>query len=254
MPDPLVERLQQFETLLPEDVQALEAMTERVITFPRRACILRADDALDGLYVMRKGWGSRCVTLPEGRRQIVSFVIPGDLCNSHLLLFPRMEHGIAALTPCEVGVISPERFLAVLESHPRVGRALYLSGLVMESALRERIVTIGRRTATQRIAHLVCELLLRLRAAGLARDHGFDLPLTQLDIADTLGLNHVHVNRVLKTMRKTGLIRLKGHVLEIPNWDGLTALGEFDPHYFDGFVRRGGKTAPAPESRPRTSA
>jgi len=234
MADPLVARLELFEPLSAEDMEALTALTENVTICEKRHDLLREGDPVGSLYLMRKGWACRYVVLPGGRRQIISFVIPGDLCNDHVLLFQRMEHSIAALTPCEIGVVSPQRFLEVLTTHPRVSRALYWSNLVMEAVLRERIVSLGRRSATQRIAYLFCELLLRLRAAGLAHDHSYDLPLTQADIADTLGLNHVHVNRVIRTMRKLGLIKLRGHVLEIPNWDDLTALGEFDPRHLNG--------------------
>jgi len=250
MADPLVARLELFEPLSSEDRDALAALTERGIPCGKRKDILREGNPVGSLYLMRKGWACRYTILPEGRRQIISFVIPGDLCNDHVLLFHHMEHSIAALTPCEVGVVSPHRFLEVLNTHPRISRALYWSNLVMEAVLRERIITLGRRSATQRIAHLFCELLLRLRAAGLAHDHSFDLPLTQHDIADTLGLNHVHVNRVITTMRKLGLIKLKGHVLEIPNWDDLTALGEFDPRHLNGFVRPGDPTGGSWERQP----
>ncbi len=236
MLDPLVNKLQTFQALSVEEQHALASLTERVVAYDRRGEILHEGDPLTGIFLLRKGWAYRFTILPGGRRQIISFLIPGDLCNAHLLLFRRMEHGITALTSCEIGVISPERFLDVLDRHPRISRALYLNGLVLEAVLRERIVTLGRRTATQRIAHLLCELLLRLRATGLARDHSYDLPLTQMDIADTLGLNHVHVNRVMKTMRRMGLIKLKGHLLEIPDWDELTALGEFDPRHLSGDI------------------
>jgi CRP-like cAMP-binding protein len=250
MADPLVARLELFEPLSPEDMEALATLTERAILCGKRKDILREGDPAGSLYLMRKGWACRYTILPGDRRQIISFVIPGDLCNDHALLFHRMEHSIAALTPCEVGVIPPDRFLQVLTAHPRISRALYWSNLVMESVLRERIVTLGRRSATQRIAHLFCELLLRLRAAGLAKNHSYDLPLTQADIADTLGLNHVHVNRVIRTMRKLGLIKLRGHVLEIPNWDDLTALGEFDPRHLNGFVRPVERIGTSQQRRP----
>lgn len=250
MPDPLVERLQQFEPLSNEDSDALAALTARVKNYPKRSDILRHGDPLDYVYLIRKGWACRYTILPDGRRQIISFVIPGDLCNAHIMLFERMEHSIGTLTPCEVGLIPPQEFLKVLNMHPRVSRALFWSGLVMESVLRERIITLGRRTATQRIAHLFCELLLRLRSVGLAKDHSYDLPLTQLDIADTLGLNHIHVNRVVRTMRKMGLIKLKGHLLEIPNWDGLSALGEFDPQHLDGLIKDGMPAGAPLEGRP----
>jgi CRP-like cAMP-binding protein len=239
MTDPLVEKLQQFEPLSGEDADALAALTVRVKNFPKRRDILKEEASFDGIYLMRKGWACRYTVLPDGRRQTISFLIPGDLCNVHVMLFKTMEHSISSLTPCEIGLIPAQQFLHVLKTHPRVSRALFWSGLVTEAVLRERIVTLGRRSATQAIAHLFCELLLRLRAAGLAKDHSYDLPLTQLDIADTLGLNHIHVNRIVKTMRKMGLIKLKGHVLEIPNWNSLTALGEFDPQHLDGLIESG---------------
>jgi CRP-like cAMP-binding protein len=250
MHDPLVERLQQFAPLADADKAVLSALTEKTQHYPKRADILRAGDPFESLYLLRRGWACRYAILPGRRRQIIGFVIPGDLLNVHVMVFEHMEHFIGAITPCEIGVIPPRRFMEALENNPPIGRALYWSSLVTESVLRERIVTLGRRSATQRVAHLFCELLLRLRAAGLAKNHGYDLPLTQSDIADTLGLNHVHVNRILRTMRKVGVIKLRGHLLEIPDWDSLTAMGEFDPQHLGGFVRRAERTNAAPEGVP----
>jgi CRP-like cAMP-binding protein len=245
MPDPLVAKLQQYEPLSNRDMNALRALTSRVVVCNKRSNILREGDPCETIYLLRAGWACRHTILPDGKRQIISFVIPGDLCNDHVLLSKHMEHSIDTLTPCEIGVMSPHRFLDMLNQHPRISRALYWGGLVTEAMLRERIVTLGRRNATQRIAHLFCELLLRLSAAGLAQNHRYELPLTQGDIADTLGLTIVHVNRVIQTMRTMGLIKLKRHALEISNWDSLTALGKFDLRRVNGFTGNDDQTSTA---------
>jgi CRP-like cAMP-binding protein len=180
---------------------------------------------------MLSGFACRLKTLPDGRRQITGLFVPGDFCDLHVIPVQRMGHALATLSPAVIGVLSNEAVRSTMEDHPNIARALWLSALVQEAVTREWLVSLGRRTAFERVAHLICEVYARLAAAGLAR-HGYcDWPLTQTDLADGLGLSAVHVNRTLQEMRREGLIRLQGRSLHLPDLDRLARAALFDPGY-----------------------
>jgi CRP-like cAMP-binding protein len=173
----------------------------------------------------------RYKVLPDGQRQIMAYLVLGDMCDMHGSILGEMDHSIGALTPCRVAYIPQRAIEELTRRHPRINRALWWATLVDEGTLREWLVTMGRREADQQMAHLFCELLLRLQTVGLATENGFELPVTQDELADTLGLSAVHVNRVLQQLRKDGLISLVGKRLTIHDVERLKALAEFDPTY-----------------------
>ena len=117
------------------------------------------------------------------------------------------------------------------DDYPRIARALWRETLIDASIFREWTVNIGRREAYARISHLLCEILVRLKAVGLAEDQTCEIPITQSEFADATGLSNVHVNRVLQELRADGLIILKGSTLKVPNWENLKSAGDFDPTY-----------------------
>jgi CRP-like cAMP-binding protein len=142
-----------------------------------------------------------------------------------------MDHGIVALTPAAVAFIPHAVIEQLPLRRPELARALWWATLVDEAVLRAWIVNIGRRDAFEGVAHLLCELHVRLRHVGLVQDHSFDLPLTQEDLADALGLTPVHTNRVLQRLRSEGLITLRGGHLTILDAEGLRRAAGFDPNY-----------------------
>ena len=127
--------------------------------------------------------------------------------------------------------ITRQNFEAILEGHPRITQALWWDALVSMAIQREWTVNLGQRDALERVAHLLCELFIRLRSAGLTRGHSCTFPLTQAELADATGMSTVHVNRVLQQMRADGLVHTKGTVLTIPDWEALKMVGDFDPIY-----------------------
>jgi CRP-like cAMP-binding protein len=151
-----------------------------------------------------------------------------------------MDHGVLTLTNCTVAQIPREALLEMTEKHPRIVRALWWTTIVDEAIVREWVANVGRRTASQRIAHLFCELLTRLKAVGLAEDDPFEFPLTQAELADATGLSTVHVNRTLQELRASGLITLKGRLLAIHDAERLKALAGFDPIYLHLAPGQGG--------------
>src|SRR5215207_4764045 len=130
----------------------------------------------------------------------MAYLIPGDLCDIHVTLLDQMDHSIGALSRCKVAYIPRERMATLMTEHRRLSRALWWSVLVDEATLREWLVTMGQRPADKRIAHFLCEMLLRSRAVGLTEDDSFELPLTQEELDDSMGLTTVHINACSKSL------------------------------------------------------
>jgi CRP-like cAMP-binding protein len=170
-------------------------------------------------------------TTGDGKRQIHAFHIAGDIPDLQNLHLKVQDNSLGTLTPCSVGFIAHENLHKLCERHYRIASAFWRETLVDGAIFREWMTSIGQREAYPRIAHLMCEMLVRMRAVGLADGYSCDLPITQTEIGDALGITTVHVNRVLQAMRTDGLIELKGERLNIPDWEKLMEAGDFDPTY-----------------------
>jgi CRP-like cAMP-binding protein len=161
----------------------------------------------------------------------VAYFVPGDLCDLRVFILKRMDHSIGAIAASRIATISPDNVLKLMNSYPALTRALWWSTLVEEAIAREWIVNVGQRNAIERMAHIFCELLYRFRAVGLNQDLSCTLPLTQVELAETLGLSSVHVNRTLQELRRQKLITLDGGTLTIQNLPALEELSFFNPDY-----------------------
>jgi CRP-like cAMP-binding protein len=142
-----------------------------------------------------------------------------------------MDHSVGTLIPCKLAFIQHDDLHSLMRDHPRLVGLFWRDTLIDAAMFRQWTLNVGRRQALARTAHLLCELLVRLRTVELVEDHVFDLPLTQIELADALGLSNVHVNRVLQDLRGQGLITLHGKILRVLEWEGLKTAGEFDPTY-----------------------
>jgi CRP-like cAMP-binding protein len=142
-----------------------------------------------------------------------------------------MAHGVIALSRVKVAQVPHEQLRQITESHPHLTRLLWLATLIDAAIHREWIVSMGRRDGPQRLAHLLCELFVRLRAIGLANDYSFPLPLTQAELGDVIGFSVVHANRMVQTLRKDGLVRWQELRVEILDWERLQELADFDADY-----------------------
>ena len=167
----------------------------------------------------------------QGKRQIVSFNLPGDIPDLQSLHLRVLDNGISTISPCRIGFIAHEVLRDICERYPRLASAFWRETLIDGAIFREWVLNVGQRDAYQRMAHVLCELLTRLRAVDLAEDYSCDLPITQSEFADAMGVTTVHVNRVLQQMRAEGLVELKGDRLNVPDWERLKQVGEFDPTY-----------------------
>lgn len=228
----LIAKLEQFTRLSRTDRAALdEAVSARVRHFSPREDVLREGDRPRPINLILDGWACRYKAFEDGRRQITAFLLPGDICDLGMVILKQMDHSIGALTAIAVAEIPTEIILKLTETHPRLARALWWHSLVEEATTREWITNLGQRTAFERLAHLFCELFLRLRVVGLTDGSSCELPLTQEQLADASGMTSVHVNRTLMSLRETGLIDLKGKVLTIPDLEALQAAALFDAGY-----------------------
>jgi CRP-like cAMP-binding protein len=227
---PLIAKLETYASLSMHDRQALYDLYKDARELGPRRSIIREGDRPDHIHLMIDGWGARYKLLPDGARQITAFLIPGDFCDIHATLLSEMDHGIATLTRSRVAFIPRDRMDSLTE-RPSLARAFWWATLVDESVLRNWIVNIGRRDAYEAIGHLICELYVRMRTVGLVEDHRFDLPLTQEEIGDALGLTPVHVNRVLQRLRGEDMISLKRGLLIIHDYQRLERAAGFSANY-----------------------
>ena len=177
------------------------------------------------------GLAARYKLLADGGRQITSLQVPGDFVDLHAFLLKTMDHGIVAMSPCNVLFAEHDRLRVVSEVAPHLTRLLWLDTLVDGAIHREWIVAMGRRSKKSHLAHLICELFVRLRVVKRTEGMSFQLSLSQLEMADVLGLSVVHMNRVIQSLRREGLISWVNHTVTILDWDGLRELAEFDPTY-----------------------
>jgi CRP-like cAMP-binding protein len=193
--------------------------------------LVEEGDHLGHVSLILSGWAYRYKQLEDGRRQIAGFLLPGDLTEAFAPEGYAMDCSIAALTPITCADVPLKALTAVCEQHPAVRQALMWESFIAASIQREWMLNVGQRVGTERVGHLLCELFLRLRRAGLTEDSSFVLPLTQFDMANALGLSHVHINRKLAQLRDQGLIEMTGRTLRIPNVAALQAASLFNPSY-----------------------
>lgn len=157
--------------------------------------------------------------------------MPGDFCGLHAAILDKMDHAIGTLTPCTMVEITPATIKGIVDGHPNIARALRWAALVDEATLREWLVNMGQRPSDRQLAHLLCELRVRLATVGMAGPDSFQLPVTQEELADTLGITHVYVNRVLQQLRDAALIKQRGRTIFMPDLQKLEEFAEFNPNY-----------------------
>lgn len=227
---PLVTKLESVARLTADDRLALVSPCDDPREMGARRSVVREGERPDHVHPMVEGWAARYKLLADGTRQITAFLIPGDFCDFHITILREMDHSITTLTRAKVAFI-PRSKMDALTERPGIARAFWWWTLVDEAVLRAWIVNVGRRDAFEAIGHLMCELYVRMRNIGLTSDHCFELPLTQEELGDALGLTPVHVNRVLQRMRAEELISLKGGLLTIHDYRRLEAASGLNPNY-----------------------
>ncbi|MCJ2143890.1 Crp/Fnr family transcriptional regulator [Methylobacterium sp. E-066] len=231
MIETLIRKLSTAGGLTEADLVTLRRASLHSRPVPARRDLTSEEDRPDNVHLVLSGFVCRYKILPKGQRHITALMVPGDFCDLHVAILDEMDHSLGTMTPCTVVEIPRATIQDLTENHPRIAHALWWATLVDEAVLREWLVSLAGREAAERMAHLFCELLLRLRVVGLAEKDGYALPFTQIDLADMLGLTPVHVNRVMKHLRSEDLIVLKKRRLEIPDVARLKAFCDFVPTY-----------------------
>ena len=226
--------VRRISTALPLGPREREALASLLVQTTRAEAgrdLILDGGTVDYGYVFESGWGCRYKLVEDGRRQILNFVVPGDYVGASGGIVHAADHSIAALTPVELLVFPAAALREIGDRLPRLRAALEWSSRRDLSILQERIVDIGRRSAYERMAHLMLELQHRLELVGLADGTGFDLPLTQETLADALGLTVVHVNRTLRRLRESGALLVASGRVTISDRAALVRIADFDDSY-----------------------
>lgn len=237
MANRFVDKLKQLAALSPEDAQALTVATSKPKHFAARRDLIREGDRPAAVFVILEGWACRYKILPSGTRQVLAFMMPGDCCDLHIGLLAEMDHSIQTISPALVATIDRVEMDKILDERRAVAKAMYMSQLIDEGTMRAWITSMGRRASIERVAHLMCELYLRARNIGLATEQQFALPLSQLLLADALGMTPVHLNRVLKILRLSGAMTLQRGSLIITDPVKLVQIAGFDENYLHRRLR-----------------
>ena len=213
------------------EIDALAASVSRVVAIEADREIVREDDVPAECRLLLDGWTCRYIPLETARPQILGLQLPGDFLDLQGLLRRRMDHVIASLTPCRIGVIPHDALRRLTARHPRIARMLQLETAFELATTRRWLLNAGHRQAYAGMAHLICELFTRAAAAGLTEASRFSMLLTRAEFGSALGLTAVHVNRTVKRLHWAGLVTWRGRWMTIEDWDGLTAVADFDPAY-----------------------
>lgn len=237
MANRFIDKLNGFVPLNAEEVAALSAATSTARDVPARKDLIREGDRPGPVFVVLSGWLCRYKILPNGTRQVLAFMMPGDSCDLHIGLLAEMDHGIQTVTKASVATISRETIDSLMEEHRGIARAMYIGQLIDEGTMRAWITSMGRRTSVERAAHLMCELYLRGRNIGLTEETSLEMPLSQLLLSDALGMTPVHLNRVLRELRQSGVMTLRRNSLRIEDPGRLVRIAGFDENYLHRRLR-----------------
>jgi CRP-like cAMP-binding protein len=235
MSSPFRRRLELLKFLHREDLIFADRLTRQYEDFDKGRVLLQEGGRLQRTSFVLDGWAIRYKTVRDGGRQILNFILPGDVFGLYALLFDRSEHAVEAITPMTVGSIPATQALDTLTTTPRLGLVLAWMAGRDERILDEQIVRVGRRHGAVRMAHLLVELHVRLARAGLEKE--LELPLNQILLSDALGISHVHAHRLFRQLESKALIERRGQSVALIDLQGLAELAGFDVHYLTFSLR-----------------
>jgi CRP-like cAMP-binding protein len=210
---------------------AIRALPFVFRTYESSSYIVREGEPPVHCALLLSGFAYRHKVTGDGGRQILAVHMSGEFLDLQNSFLKVADHNVQALTRIEVANVPIAALERLVTEHPDVGRAMWVDTLIDSAIFREWLVNVGRRDSVSRMAHLLCEFALRLEQAGLAKDHCYELPMTQEQLADTTGLTPVHVNRVLKELARRGLIIRNKRSVAISDWDALREVGDFSTRY-----------------------
>ena len=209
-------------------IRGLVADTRR---FRADEVLVRAGELLDHSMLLLEGWLVRCKDLPSGERQVLEIHVAGDFADLHGFTLKRLDHDVVSVTSGTVALVPHQALTELTEKRPHLARVYWLSTNIDAAISREMALSLGQRSAISRMAHLFCELHVRLDIVGRTRGNTFDFPLTQRELSECLGLTVVHVNRTLQELRRMALVEAENRQITILDKPRLEAIAEFDPGY-----------------------
>ena len=224
-------RLRARDIVSAEEEKAVREAVWETRTVSAKTTIIRAGQLLSTSTLLLDGLMCRYKDLRNGQRQITELHVAGDFVDLHSFSLKRLDHNIMALTPGRVAIVPHRALNLITERHPHLARIYWFSTNLDAAVHREWMLSLGRRSALSKVAHLFCELHVRLGLVGLSDDAGYDLALTQIDLAECVGMTAVHVNRLLRDLREQGAVEFGRGRVTIGDLDLLRRIAEFDPAY-----------------------
>jgi len=217
--------------LTPEDIEVMSSLPIHFMDIRADQDIVREGDRPSRSCILFEGLAAWWNLTAKGKRQILSFPIPGDIPDLNSLHLDVLDATLSTLTTCKVGFVQHEVVKTVCAEYPRIAEFLWRSTLIDAAIFRQWVTNVGGRSAYSRIAHLLCETIVRLQAIGLSDGVTCSFPVTQQELGDATGLSIVHVNRTLKQLREADFLTHKDEKLTILDWAGLVEAAEFEPAY-----------------------
>ena len=224
-------KLRARDDISPEEEAAIRAGVREIINVPADRVVVREQQPLDVCMILLSGFAGRRKDLADGHRQYIELHVAGDFTDLHSFTLKYLDHDVVALSDCRFAVIPHSHLREITERLPHLTRVYWFGTNLDASIHREWEVSLGSRSAIAAMAHLFCELFIRLDIVGLTRGGAYDLPVSQQELAEMLGITPVHANRTLQQLRKTGAVEFAGGVVSIHDFDALSRVAEFDPSY-----------------------
>ena len=224
-------RLLSRSALRDDEQQAILGLTSHATQLRANYDIVSPGDRLEHACLVGHGLAARYDQMADGKRQLNSFYIDGDMCDLHSVVCPTAAWGLIALTTTTVLHVPHRELRQLAETYPAIALAFWRDGTADASILAKWVGNVGRRDALARLAHVLCEMGIRMEQAGLGKRDAFWFDVSQQNLSDALGLTAVHVNRTMQMLRSEGFIRTESRNVFIDDWERLCELAEFDPAY-----------------------
>jgi CRP-like cAMP-binding protein len=226
-----LKKLRVRDSVSDEEEREIRGLVAQVVEVAADRTVIRHGEELNTSTLLLEGWMARAKDLRSGQRQLLELHVAGDFTDLHGFTLKRLEHDIISLTRCRMALVPHERLRAMTERFPHLTRLYWFATNIDAAVQREWTLSLGRRSALARMAHLFCELNVRLGIVGLAEADSYDFPLTQAELSECLGLTSVHVNRTLQELRRMKLVDLENRRVTIRDLGALKSVAEFDDAY-----------------------
>jgi CRP-like cAMP-binding protein len=247
---PMIRKLDSIARLNEAERDAIASLPLQLTTIRARQDVVREGDRPSRSCVLLEGVAAVYKNTPTGGRQIMAFYLPGDIPDLQSLHLGLLDISMGTISPCKVGFVPHDVLRAFCEQQPRLAGLLWRETLIDAAIFREWLVNIGRRTGSTRLAHLLCEWITRCRSLDLCDGDSVPFPMTQSELADATGFTAIHINRLLKELRTSGAVQIKGATLTVLDWETLKEIGQFDPAYLHLGPRNGSGSSSDGEARP----